>query len=97
MRNVIYNQYVKSTGTKAGYITTNYPFTGLFLEWGLDSDDGASYTVALVELPDGTVDTVIPTRLKFCVAPDPDHQYQRPNNIPSTVGGGYNQGDESHD
>ena len=47
---------------------------GLFLGWGLELHESCettcSYTVALVERPDGGVDTPEPSRVKFM---EPDH------------------------
>lgn len=50
---------------------TDYPNTGLFHQWGSiceESDNGiATSTVALIELPDGTIEEVFPSRLKFVI------------------------------
>lgn len=43
--------------------------SGLFHQWGVNyemSNEGfGNYTVAIVELPDGTIEQVIPSNLKF--------------------------------
>jgi hypothetical protein len=41
------------------------PRKGMFLQWGLDSDDGASYSVALVEDEEGRVHEVIASKIMF--------------------------------
>lgn len=124
-RNVEFNKWIPRTETKNGGYTTDYPYAGIFLDWGLDSDEGASYTVALVEMADGSVKLVIPTRMRFCIptlAPDLLSCVQDAvsdlwqhmtagqlahfqsvlskaygggiNDIPASVGGGYNHAEE---
>lgn len=89
-RNVEFNKWIPRTETKNGGYTTDYPYAGIFLDWGLDSDEGASYTVALVEMADGSVELVVPTRMRFCV-PTPLINH---NDIPTSVGGAYNHAEE---
>lgn len=38
---------------------------GLFHSWGLDSGDAESWSVALIEVPDGTIEMVLPINIKF--------------------------------
>ena len=41
------------------------PKKGLFHCWGLEEEDGVSSSVAIVELPDGNVVTVMPENIQF--------------------------------
>ena len=54
----------KGTGCESDYI-----HDGVFHEWGTEYEefeDGASqYSVAIVELPDGTIETIHPEYIKF--------------------------------
>ncbi len=43
--------------------TTEYE--GYFLTWANADDDGVSVTYGLIELPDGSVEYVYPTSIKF--------------------------------
>lgn len=44
----------------------DYPHEGLFHTWGLEADgEGGTNSIAIVELPDGIVAEVYPTKLKF--------------------------------
>lgn len=51
----------------------DFPNAGLFHQWANNyesSDEGfGNYTVALVELPDGTIEQVLPHNLKFVDLP----------------------------
>lgn len=38
---------------------------GIFHQWGLAIEDSSSYSIALVELNDGTIIEVLPNNLKF--------------------------------
>lgn len=47
---------------------------GLFHQFGLDvmesSDGSASYSIAIVELPDGSVQPIVPTYIRFLDPPE---------------------------
>jgi len=38
---------------------------GIFLSWGLDTEDNSSYSVAIIEMPDGSIEMVHPSNFKF--------------------------------
>ena len=64
-----------------------FPFSGVLIHWGKMGND----TYGLIEKPGGSIDMVFPTDIKFC-APSPT------NDIPPSVGGGYNHAEEErHD
>ena len=42
------------------------PYSGKFHTWGMEADEGVSYSVAIVELPDGKIVTALPEKTRFC-------------------------------
>ena len=64
-------EYSKEEGSRGNRIPgtakfeDDYSSPGKFLTWGLDIDDTASFTVAIIELPSGEVVKSDPTRIKF--------------------------------
>lgn len=75
MRTVKFNKRipVKYEGTKrvagTGGFETNYPNKGHFHTFGLDYEEfeigAASFTVAIIELENGTIELVLPEEMKF--------------------------------
>ena len=61
--------YIPSDGTKGGHCEEDYNTPADFHEWGLDTvevgESIASFSVALVELKDGTMISISPDRVKF--------------------------------
>lgn len=51
---------------------------GLFVQWGAEQDGDSlqCYTVAIVEMSDGTVATPLPTRVRFIDPPEEDQAFQ---------------------
>lgn len=47
----------------------DYVHDGLFHQWGLNAEEyevgAASYSIGIIELPDGTMEEVLPTNIKF--------------------------------
>ena len=66
MRKVIFNKYVQ-IGVLGRKWQEDYPNEGMFLGWGIAMQDRnrLNYTVAMIELKDGTVEEVLPERMKF--------------------------------
>jgi len=62
MRKVIVYKYQRNAVTKT-HDKVEYG-TGLFHEWGLECDVG-SYSVAIVERKDGTIEMIAPDMIKF--------------------------------
>lgn len=49
-----------------GLFEDDYSTEGLFHQWGSsESEIGNAYSVGLVELPDGTIEEVLPINIKF--------------------------------
>jgi hypothetical protein len=52
-----------------GKMEDDFTHEGIFHKWGSEVEDTgeqiASFTVAIVELPDGTVQTILPQNIKF--------------------------------
>ena len=65
------NRSTKVEGT--GQFENDFASNGLFHKWGINYDDfetnAGNYTVALVELDDGTMEEVLPINLKFIDKP----------------------------
>jgi len=72
MRKVKFNKYVKvpfQNGHKNEW-QKDFPNEGLFHQWGLSStDDICTDTVAIIEMADGSIETVFPTHMQF-IQPD---------------------------
>lgn len=69
LRGCRFREFVRKTDT-AGPYWTDYTGVGLFHCWGMSyeefrEDPAIMYSVALVELPDGTIAEVLPTNIKF--------------------------------
>ena len=69
MREVLFKKWVPSSPGMSGHYESDYTHLGLFHQFGNayeEFESGAgNYTVAIVELADGTVVEVLPTNLKF--------------------------------
>ena len=79
MKKVIFNNWIPIERKKEGNIQatvkgtgcfeTGFKNEGLFHAWSLDYEDlefgVGNYAIALVELPDGTIEKVQPEQLKF--------------------------------
>jgi hypothetical protein len=80
MRKVLFKRWIPRELTKAEgqrYETTKlgtacwsgFDYQGLFHEWGVGCSEGetsfGNYSIALIELPDGTIEEVLPTNIKF--------------------------------
>ena len=78
LRKVVFNQYIpaKYLPSQSGKLIegtgiweTDYPNEGLFHQWANayeESSEGfGNYTVAIIEMPDGTIKQVIPSNIKF--------------------------------
>jgi len=63
MRDVEVVMYVLA-GDGKGWIPSE-PVKAKFHQWGTEATDGVAETVAIVELEDGSVKTVLPERVKF--------------------------------
>ena len=65
MKKVIYKKWMPETRC----FEVNFLSIGIFHTWGLSlhetSDQMASFSVALVETPDGNIEEVLPSNLKF--------------------------------
>lgn len=63
MRRVLFKRYEDVNGRR---IWSDFVYEGLFHAWGHeDNGYGSMYSVAIIELPDGRVETVLPERIKF--------------------------------
>jgi hypothetical protein len=73
MRNVTFNKWIppsrKDGKLVSGYWEEGFPNQGIFHQWASAFEEFESgpgnYTVALVELPDGTVQSLLPSQIKF--------------------------------
>lgn len=73
MRKVLFKRYISPTyidgKAQGGIWEQDYTHKGLFHQWALSwedmSDISMQYTYAIVELPDGTIEEVLPQHLKF--------------------------------
>lgn len=74
MRKVKIKMYVKPSYNEGKRIEgtgcfTDFILEGVFHEWGSEVEDVeesvATYTVAIVELADGTIETPVPSSVKF--------------------------------
>jgi hypothetical protein len=81
MEKVLFKRWIPAKMIKSPLGMTEYPdrgtrcwdedfiHEGVFLQWGSaceETDNGmGTYTIALVRLPDGTVEEVLPTNVKF--------------------------------
>lgn len=75
MRKVLFKTWIPAEFSKSGKVpntgcwSKDYIGTGLFHQWGnscTESEEGfGNFTVALVELPDGTITEVFPCNIKF--------------------------------
>ncbi len=75
MRKVKFNKYIPRVyeGSKAkegtGCWEKDFPNDGLFHQWGNAYEESeynfGNYTVALIELQDGTITEVLPRNIKF--------------------------------
>lgn len=76
MRKVLFKRFIevqwdenKKRVAGTGRLEDDYHHAGTFHQWGSDiveDDRGfSSFTVAIIELADGTIEQVIPTRVKF--------------------------------
>lgn len=65
MRDILYKNYIPGTLK----LEKDYTQKGKFHQWGINFEEfengAASYTVALVELEDGVIVEVEPSRIKF--------------------------------
>ncbi len=82
-RKVVFNKWIPRIDIPTEWATkakegTNcwekdFPNAGLFHQWGSayeESSEGfGNYTVAIIELPDGTIEQVIPSNVKFIDPP----------------------------
>ena len=54
---------------KAGYFETDFLNDGIFHSWGFESQDNGEQvimdSIAIIELPDGSVEMIRPDRIKF--------------------------------
>jgi hypothetical protein len=68
MRKVKFRKWIKKEGD-SGYSYTEFEFNGLFHQWGNNlaetSEQIASYTMGIIELPDGVIILVAPENIKF--------------------------------
>ena len=68
MRNVIFRKRVRIDGTNK-YELSEYIFNGKFHQWGCSYEEfesgAGNFTVALIEIDDGTIEEVLPSNLKF--------------------------------
>lgn len=54
-----------------GQFEQDYSTEGMFHQWGSsESEIGNAYSVGLVELPDGTIEEVLPVNIKFVDSKD---------------------------
>ena len=73
MRNVTFNKWIQSKQEDGkripGYWEEGFTNEGIFHQWASAFEEFESgpgnYTVALVETPDGTVQSVLPSNIKF--------------------------------
>ncbi len=63
MRDVEVTMYVLAEDKKSW--APSEPTKAKFHQWGTEVTDGVAETVAIVELEDGSVKTVLPERVKF--------------------------------
>mgnify|MGYP001372798023 CR=1 FL=1 len=69
---------ITATGYKAKEGTNcweeNFPNAGLFHQWAFNYEESGAgfgnYTVAIIEMPDGTIQEALPTKVKFVDLPD---------------------------
>lgn len=72
---IVYEKAELGTNRKigTGCWEDGFPNAGLFHQWAAayeESSDGfGNYTVALVEMPDGTIEQVLPQNIKFVDLP----------------------------
>lgn len=73
MRKVKFNKHVKRDHPSGSYyswvLQKDYPNEGLFHQWGSESNDGGPDTVAIIEIPDGTIESISPSQIKFIHTP----------------------------
>lgn len=60
-----FSKMIKGTGC----LESDYTHEGIFHRWGLDfaetNGGTGSYSVAIIEMPDGTIELILPQYIKF--------------------------------
>lgn len=70
MRKVLFQRYEKSEKQAGSLVWSAFVYEGLFHKWAIQHEDHGEHgpahsTMAIVELSDGSIEEVYPTRMKF--------------------------------